>query len=166
MQGKDGPTPKVGVPGTNKERTFIAVKPDGVHRGLIAPIIDRFERKGWKLVGMKLVKPSQDMAAAHYADLSEKPFFPKLVDFFSSGVIVAMVWEGKGVIKGGRSVLGATNPADSAPGTIRGDYCVEVGRNIIHGSDGPGSAASEIDFWFRDDEVHDWTQATHSWIYE
>lgn len=127
--------PFTGVPGTPHERTFIALKPDAVQRGLIGQIIQRFESKGYKLVGLKLLHPTKEMAQAHYADLAGRPFFPGLVDFFSSGPIVAMVWEGTDAIKGGRRMLGATNPADSAPGSIRGDFCIVTGRNIIHGSD-------------------------------
>ncbi len=111
------------------------IKPDGVHRGLIAEILARFERKGYKLVGIKVLVPSKDLAKLHYAEHAERPFFPKLVDFLSSGAVVAMVWEGKGAVAYGRTMIGATNPAASAPGTIRGDLAVDMGRNIIHGSD-------------------------------
>uniref|UniRef100_A0A7S0LB23 Nucleoside diphosphate kinase n=1 Tax=Coccolithus braarudii TaxID=221442 RepID=A0A7S0LB23_9EUKA len=158
--------PTGGVPGTNNERTFIAIKPDGVERGLIGKIIERFERKGFKLVGMKFLTPSEKDARGHYDDLKKKPFFGSLVSYFASGPIVAMVWEGKGVIKTGRVLLGATNPADSAPGTIRGDLCVDIGRNIIHGSDSPEAAQHEITFWFRAHEVSDWTPSNAKWVYE
>eukprot|EP00808_Paulinella_micropora_P015931 g80328.t1 len=146
--------PKVGIPGTNNERTFIAVKPDGVNRGIVGEIITRFEKKGFKLVAMKLIWPSKAMAEGHYADLSKKPFFNGLVKFFSSGPVCAMVWEGKGAVKTGRVMLGETNPAASLPGSIRGDLCVEVGRNICHGSDSVESATHEINFWFKDEEVY------------
>lgn len=149
-----------------KQRTFIAVKPDGVARGLIGEIIARFEKKGYKLVGLKLVHPTKEEAKKHYADLSSKPFFNGLTDYFSSGPVVAMVWEGKDVVKNGRKLLGATNPADSCPGSIRGDLCIDVGRNVIHGSDSPESAQHEIDLWFSEAELHDWKQAQASWIYE
>ncbi|EFA77761.1 nucleoside diphosphate kinase [Heterostelium album PN500] len=149
-------TPFQGVPGTKNERTFIAIKPDGTARGLIGEIIHRFERKGYKLVAIKILHPTKEQAEAHYADLSSKPFFNGLVKFFSSGAIVAMVWEGKGVIKGGRSLVGATDPAQSLPGSIRGDLCVEVGRNIVHGSDGPESAQHEIKLWFKENEFAEW----------
>jgi nucleoside-diphosphate kinase len=155
-----------GVPGTRTERTFLAVKPDGVQRGIIGNVITRFENKGFKLVGLKLLTPTAEQAAGHYADLSTKKFFPGLVKFFSSGPIVAMCWEGLGVIKTGRVMLGATNPADSAPGTIRGDYCIDVGRNILHGSDGPESAAHELGFWFEEGELQEYTPANNVWLYE
>jgi len=145
--------PFTGLPGTRYERTFIAVKPDGVQRGLIGEIIARFERRGYKLVALKLVYPTEDFARKHYADLSRKPFFPGLVKFFSSGPVVAMVWEGKNSVKGGRALVGATNPDDSLPGSIRGDLFVEVGRNIVHGSDSPESAKNEISLWFTEAEV-------------
>jgi nucleoside-diphosphate kinase len=102
------------------------VKPDGVQRGLVGEVISRFERKGYKLVALKLVHPTAAFAEEHYKDLSKKPFFPGLVKYFSSGPVAAMVWEGRGVIKGGRVLVGATNPAESAPGSIRGDFCIEV----------------------------------------
>ncbi|KAJ9706187.1 hypothetical protein PVL29_001643 [Vitis rotundifolia] len=110
------------------ERTFIAIKPDGVQRGLIAEILSRFERKGFKLVAIKIVVPSKDFAQKHYHDLKERPFFNGLCDFLSSGPVVAMVWEGEGVIKYGRKLIGATDPQKSEPGTIRGDLAVVVGR--------------------------------------
>jgi len=158
--------PHAGRPGTRYERTFLAVKPDGVQRGIIGNVITRFENKGFKLVGLKMLTPTAEQAAGHYADLSKKKFFPGLVKFFSSGPIVAMCWEGLGVIKTGRVMLGATNPAESAPGTIRGDYCIDVGRNILHGSDGPESAAHELGFWFAEGEIQNYTKATDVWLYE
>jgi nucleoside-diphosphate kinase len=100
------------------------------------------------------------------ADLSKKPFFPSLVDFFSSGPIVAMVWEGHNSVRGIRQMMGTTNPQDSAPGSIRGDFCIITGRNIIHGSDAPESAKAEITHWFKPEEVEDWTPSTVSWVYE
>ncbi|KAJ0986110.1 hypothetical protein J5N97_004466 [Dioscorea zingiberensis] len=135
------------------ERTFIAIKPDGVQRGLIAEIISRFERKGYKLVAIKLVVPSKDFAQKHYHDLKERPFFNGLCNFLSSGPVLAMVWEGEGVIKYGRKLIGATDPQKSEPGTIRGDLAVVVGRNIIHWSDGPETAKDEISLWFEPSEL-------------
>ncbi len=125
--------PVYGVPGTNQERTFLAVKPDGVQRGLIGDIIARFEKRGYKLVGLKMVWPTEQMAGEHYADLSKKPFYPGLVKFFSSGPIVCMCWEGKDIIKQGRQMLGETQPLASKPGSIRGDFSIDLGRNICHG---------------------------------
>ena len=140
--------PVYGKPGTNQERTFLAVKPDGVQRGLVGDIIARFEKRGYKLVGLKMVWPTEEMAAAHYADLSSKPFFGGLVKFFSSGPIVCMCWEGKDIIKQGRQMLGETQPLKSKPGSIRGDFSIDLGRNICHGSDSPESAEHELKMWF------------------
>ncbi|KAI4874842.1 hypothetical protein NFI96_010391 [Prochilodus magdalenae] len=114
----------------NQERTFIAIKPDGVQRGLIGEIIKRFEQKGFKLVGMKMLRASEDLLKQHYSDLKDRPFYPGLVSYMSSGPVVAMVWEGYNVIKTGRVMLGETNPADSKPGTIRGDFCIVIGRHL------------------------------------
>uniref|UniRef100_A0A2P2HVW7 Nucleoside diphosphate kinase n=1 Tax=Hirondellea gigas TaxID=1518452 RepID=A0A2P2HVW7_9CRUS len=148
------------------ERTFIAVKPDGVQRNLSGEIIKRFENKGFKLVAMKLVMSTEEQLKQHYADLSALPFFPGLVKFMSSGPILAMCWEGTNVVKTARIMMGETKPFDSKPGTIRGDYCIEVGRNIIHGSDSVESANKEIALWFKPEELLSWTQATQAWIYE
>jgi len=158
--------PLVGLPGTKNERTFIAVKPDGVQRGIIGEVVKRFEAKGYKLVAIKLVQPTQAFAEQHYQDLAKKPFFPGLVKYFSSGPVVAMVWEGKGVIAGGRSLVGATNPAESLPGSIRGDLCIDIGRNIIHGSDSADGAKHEIALWFKENEVCDWNKEESKWLYE
>ncbi|XP_026661391.2 nucleoside diphosphate kinase 3-like isoform X1 [Phoenix dactylifera] len=147
------------------ERTFIAIKPDGVQRGLIAEIISRFERKGYKLVAVKLVVPSKEFAQKHYHDLKDRPFFDGLCDFLSSGPVLAMVWEGEGAIKYGRKLIGATDPQKSEPGTIRGDLAVVVGRNIIHGSDGPETAKDEIALWFEPSELVSYTSNAEKWLY-
>ena len=123
---------------------FIAVKPDGVQRGLVGKIICCFEEKGFRLCAMKMTIASKDLLEMHLADLSSKPFFPKRVEFMLSGPVVAMVWEGKGAVKTDRKMLGETNPVDSLPGTIRGDYCIDIGRNICHGSDSVETAKKEI----------------------
>ncbi|EGG25186.1 nucleoside diphosphate kinase [Cavenderia fasciculata] len=138
---------------SNDERTFIAIKPDGVARGLVGEIISRFQRKGYTLVGLKQVVPSKDLAESHYEEHKERPFFSGLVSFITSGPVVAMVWEGKGSIAMARAMIGATNPLASAPGTIRGDFGVDVGRNIIHGSDSADSAKREIALWFKSCEL-------------
>merc|ERR1712142_693712 len=148
------------------ERTFIMIKPDGVHRGLIGEIIKRFENKGFKLVAMKYMQASVEHLEKHYADLSKKPFFPGLVKYMASGPVVAMVWEGLNVVKTGRVMLGETNPADSLPGTIRGDFAVQVGRNICHGSDAVESANNEIALWFKPEELVSWEPELKDWIYE
>ncbi|XP_046409878.1 nucleoside diphosphate kinase [Neodiprion fabricii] len=155
--------------GDNKEQTFIMIKPDGVQRGLVGKIIQRFEEKGFKLVALKMVWPSEDLLKQHYADLAARPFFPGLVKYMSSGPVVPMVWEGLNAVKTGRVMLGETNPKDSAPGTIRGDFCIQVGRNIIHGSDSVESANKEIKLWFGEKEkkdVVDWSSWAEKWIYE
>ncbi|KAK9530818.1 hypothetical protein VZT92_012298 [Zoarces viviparus] len=148
-----------------KERTFIAIKPDGVQRGIIGEVIKRFEMKGFKLTAMKMLHASKEHLTEHYIDLKDRPFFPTLIKYMSSGPVVAMVWEGKGVVKTGRVMLGETNPADSKPGTIRGDFCIDVGKNIIHGSDSVESADKEIALWFKDDELVSYTSCASSWLY-
>lgn len=115
--------------------------------------------------GLKFITVDRPFAETHYADLSSKPFFMGLVDYIISGPVVAMVWEGKGVVATGRKIIGATNPAESAPGTIRGDYAIDIGRNVIHGSDAVESARKEIALWFPDGVVS-WKSTAHSWIYE
>ncbi|KAL7438554.1 hypothetical protein ACHAXH_006259 [Discostella pseudostelligera] len=157
--------PVQGVPGTNRERTFLAVKPDGVQRGLIGDIIARFEKRGYKLVGLKMVWPTLEMAQNHYKDLSKKPFYPSLCKFFSSGPIICMCWEGKDIINQGRQMLGETQPLASKPGSIRGDYSIDLGRNICHGSDSPESAEHELKMWFPEG-VNDWKKTVDSWVYE
>ena len=122
------------------ERTYIMIKPDGVQRGLVGEIILRFERKGFKLVALKMATPTRDLLEEHYSDLSSKPFFGGLIEYMSSGPVVCMVWEGVNATTEGRKMLGATKPSESAMGTIRGDFCLEVGRNICHGSDSVDSA--------------------------
>lgn len=148
------------------ERTFLAIKPDGVQRGLVGEIIGRFEAKGFKLVGMKLMTASRELAEQHYGVHKERPFFAGLVDFITSGPMVAMVWEGDGVVASARKMIGATNPLNSEPGTIRGDLAVNVGRNIIHGSDAVETAHEEISLWFKDEELSAWTPSLTPWIVE
>ena len=142
------------------------IKPDGVQRGLIGPIISRFETKGFKLVAMKLAAPGKEMFEKHYADLSARPFFAGLVEYAASGPVCCMVWEGNNAVATGRKMLGATKPFDSEPGTIRGDFCIDVGRNVIHGSDSVESANKEIALWFRDDELVNWESHSNKWVYE
>jgi len=158
--------PIYGIPGGNKERSFIAVKPDGVHRGYVGEIISRFEEKGYKLVAIKVTVPSKEFAEKHYSDLAKKPFFGSLCAYFSSGPVVAMVWEGKDVISGGRSLIGATNPQQATPGTIRGDYAITIGRNMVHGSDSAESAKNEISLWFTEKDIADFDHALDKWVHE
>jgi nucleoside-diphosphate kinase len=148
------------------ERTFLAIKPDGVQRKLIGEIIRRFETKGFTLVGLKFMNVSRELAESHYGVHRERPFFGSLVEFITSGPIVAMVWEGDGVIAGARKVIGATNPLNAEPGTIRGDLGANIGRNLIHGSDAPETAQSEIALWFKQEELVNWQPAAMAWIYE
>ncbi|KAL1340843.1 hypothetical protein HN51_027300 [Arachis hypogaea] len=147
------------------EQTFIMIKPDGVQRGLVGEIISRFEKKGFYLKGLKLITVDRPFAERHYSDLSAKPFFNGLVEYIISGPVVAMVWEGKGVVATGRKLIGATNPLASEPGTIRGDFAIDIGRNVIHGSDSVESATKEIALWFPEGPAN-WQSSLHSWIYE
>jgi nucleoside-diphosphate kinase len=142
------------------------IKPDGVQRGLIGDVISRFERKGFTLVGMKFMAVSRELAEKHYAVHKERPFFGGLVDFITSSPVVAMVWEGDNVIASARTLIGATKPTDAQPGTIRGDFGIQVGRNLIHGSDAPETAQQEIAMWFSDSELAGWEPATKTWLYE
>lgn len=138
---------------TTLERTYIMVKPDGVQRRLVGEIIRRFETRGLRLVGLKMLTPTRELAEAHYAVHSEKPFFGELVDFITSGQVVAMVWEAKDAIKLCRNMIGALKPLEAVPGTIRGDYTTEVQTNLVHGSDAPETAAQEIALWFKPEEL-------------
>lgn len=147
------------------EKTFLMVKPDGVQRNLIGNIVNKFENKGFKLAGAKLMVISDDLAQTHYGEHKERPFFGELVDFITSGPVFAMVWEGEDVIKTARNMMGATNPQEAATGTIRGDYGVTVGKNIIHGSDSTESAKREIELFFNENEVVGYDKQDQSWIY-
>lgn len=130
------------------ERTFLMVKPDGVQRRLVGEIVRRFENKGFALAGLQMLTPTRAMAEAHYAVHRGKPFFEGVVGFISSGPVVAMIWEGEDVVSLARKVIGATKPADSTPGTIRGDYANTIEQNLIHGSDSVENAETEIGIWF------------------
>jgi nucleoside-diphosphate kinase len=147
------------------ERTFIMVKPDGVQRNLIGEIVARFERKGFQLVGAKLMQVSRELAEQHYAEHKERPFFGELVDFITSGPVFAMVWEGENVIATARQMMGKTNPQEAAPGTIRGDYGLTVGKNVIHGSDSPQSAEREIKLFFKEEELVNYSKLMNQWVY-
>ena len=148
------------------EQTLVLVKPDGVQRGLIGEIVTRLERRGLKLMGMKFMQMSRELASAHYEAHVGKPFYDGLVSYITSGPIVAMVWEGKDAIQVVRTTMGATNAANAAPGTIRGDLAVEIGRNLVHGSDGPESAAREARLFFQSGELVSWSRETDRWIRE
>ncbi|PUA40001.1 nucleoside-diphosphate kinase [Paenibacillus elgii] len=146
------------------EKTFLMIKPDGVQRGLIGKLVQRFEDKGFQLIGSKLMVITKEQAETHYAEHKEKPFFGELVQFITSGPVFAMVWQGDNVIALSRAMMGKTNPLDAAPGTIRGDYAVHTGNNIIHGSDSPESAEREIANFFKPEELLAYDRALQSWI--
>lgn len=148
------------------EETYIMIKPDGVQRGLVGEIITRFEKKGFKLSGLKLFQCPKDLAEEHYKDLKSKPFFPKLIDYITSGPVVCMAWEGIGVVASARKLIGSTNPLQAEPGTIRGDLAVQTGRNVVHGSDSPENGQREIALWFKEGEVCEWTPAQAPWLRE
>jgi nucleoside-diphosphate kinase len=148
------------------ERTLILVKPDGVQRGLIGPIIGRFESRGLKLVGMKFIQMSDQLAARHYAVHEGKPFYDGLVTYIVSGPVVAMVWEGKDAVAAARSTMGVTNPVAAAPGTIRGDFAAEIGRNLVHGSDSPENGQKEVALFFDESELVAWQRDSDPWIRE
>ncbi|GLC33003.1 Nucleoside diphosphate kinase II, chloroplastic [Pleodorina starrii] len=162
MRPRARPTAAVSV---RAEISYIMVKPDGVQRGLVGDIISRFERKGYKLTGLKLYQTPREVAEEHYKDLSAKPFYKDLVNYILSGPVVCMVWEGKGVVATARKMIGATNPLASEPGTIRGDFAIEVGRNVIHGSDSPENGEREAALWFKDGLVA-WDQTMTPWLKE
>lgn len=149
----------------NDERTFIMVKPDGVQRGLVGEVMARFERRGYQLVAARLLTPTRALLDAHYAEHVTKGFYPNMAAFMSSGPVMAMVWQGKDVVKTGRKMLGETNPLNSPAGTIRGDFGIDLGRNVCHGSDGLEAAEREIALWFPEG-VQTYTKALHPHIYE
>lgn len=147
-------------------RTLVLIKPDSVQRGLIGEIVSRLERRGLKIIGMKLMLVSDELAHSHYGEHQGKPFFDGLVDFITSGPIVAVAIEGSDAVEIVRNTMGGTNPVDSAPGTIRGDLGVDIGRNLIHGSDSPESAKRELSIFFSDSEMLDYNRSTDPWITE
>jgi nucleoside-diphosphate kinase len=148
------------------ERSLVIIKPDGVQRGLVGPIMTRLEQRGLKLVGMKFMQISEELAGRHYSVHKGKPFYEPLIAYITSSPVVVMVWEGPNAITVVRNTMGGTRPAEAAPGTIRGDYGLEVGRNLVHGSDGPETAAYEIDLFFNKDELVTWERNTDPWILE
>ncbi|XP_040990806.1 nucleoside diphosphate kinase 2, chloroplastic [Juglans microcarpa x Juglans regia] len=148
------------------DETYIMVKPDGVQRGLVGEIISRFEKKGFKLTGLKLFQCPKELAEEHYKDLKEKSFFPKLIEYITSGPVVCMAWEGVGVVASARKLIGSTNPLQADPGTIRGDLAVQTGRNVVHGSDSPENGQREIALWFKEGEICQWTPAQAPWLRE
>ncbi|GLO66442.1 MULTISPECIES: nucleoside-diphosphate kinase [Oceanobacillus] len=147
------------------EKTFLMVKPDGVQRNLIGEIVKRFETKGYKLAGAKLMQVSNQLAETHYNEHKDRPFFGELVDFITSGPVFAMVWEGENVIATARKIMGKTNPLEADPSTIRGDFGISVGKNIIHGSDSSESAEREISLFFSENEIVSYEKQANNWIY-
>ncbi len=148
------------------ERTFVMVKPDGVQRGLAGEVLSRIEKRGFKIAGLKMLQIEQALAEKHYGEHKEKPFFKDLVNYITSGPVMAMVIEGRNVITTVREMMGATNPAKALPGTVRGTYAVEIGRNIVHSSDSAESAQREINLFFSPNEILDWDRSIDCWIYE
>lgn len=148
------------------ERTLVIIKPDAVQRGLIGEITTRLEKRGLKIVAMKMIHMNQELAAKHYAVHFGKPFYEGLIEYITSNPVVVMAVEGKQAIEIVRSTMGATDPAQAAPGTIRADFALEIGRNLVHGSDGPETAAFELGLFFCDDELLSWNRDTDRWISE
>ncbi len=148
------------------ERTLVIVKPDAVQRGLIGPIITRLEQRGLRIVGMKLMQIDQALARRHYAIHEGKPFYEPLVSYITSAPVVVMVIEGAGVVQMVRQTVGATDPAKAAPGTIRADYGVSIGRNLIHASDSPENGAAEVALFFDEGELVEWGREVDKWIFE
>ena len=148
------------------QRTLVLVKPDGVQRGLLGAIVARLERRGLKLIGLKMMRISTDVAARHYAEHRGKPFFDGLIAFITSGPVVAMIWEGREAVTVVRSLMGATDPLKASPGTIRGDLALDLGMNLIHGSDSPGRAETEIALFFEGRELHEYDRTADRWIRE
>jgi nucleoside-diphosphate kinase len=153
---------------SDAERTFVMVKPDGVQRGLIGEIVSRFEDRGLTLVGAKFTEIDDSLAAEHYAEHEDEPFFDDLTEFITSGPVFATVWEGRDATRQVRQMMGATDPAEAAPGTIRGDFGLDLGRNVVHGSDheDPGANEREIGLFFDDDALVGWEQIDEDWLYE
>ena len=149
------------------ERTFVMVKPDGVQRGLVGEVIARLEKRGLRLVAAKFMAVSRELAEAHYAVHQGKPFYEGLIEYITSGPVMAMVWEGPNAIAAVRQTMGATRPTEAAPGTVRHDFALEVGRNLTHASDTePGNAEKEIALWFQDAELVSWSRDVDRWIFE
>ncbi len=148
------------------ERTLVIIKPDAVQRGLVGPILARFERRGLRFAALKLIQITPKLAGRHYAVHEGKPFYEPLIGFITSGPVVVAVVEGQDAIDVVRKTMGATNPADAEPGTIRADFGLEIGRNLVHGSDGPDTAAYEIPLFFDEDEILSYDRAVDAWVYE
>ncbi len=148
------------------ERTLVIIKPDGIHRGLVGEVISRIERRGLRLIGMKFMQVSPELAAQHYAIHKGKPFYDGLISYITSSPVAVMVWEGPKAVEAVRQLMGVTNPTAAAPGTIRADFAVEIGRNLTHGSDSPENGAAEVALWFRPQELVSWQRDGERWVFE
>ena len=148
------------------EKTFVLVKPDGVQRGLIGEIISRLERRGLHLTGAKFMQVSKELAETHYAIHKDKPFFNDIIAYITSSPVMAMVWEGQNAVAAVRQTMGATNPLEAAPGSIRHDFGLFIGRNLAHASDSPENGEKETALWFKPEELVDWDSVIETWIYE
>lgn len=148
------------------EREFIMIKPDGMQRGLAGEVISRIEKVGFKIIGLKLIQVSMKQAEEHYAIHKGKPFYDGLLQYITSGPVIAMVVEGKDAVKVTRKIVGATNPVDAEPGSIRGDYALEIGRNIIHAGDSPENAIIEYKIYFDEEEFLNYKRIDEDWLYE
>jgi nucleoside-diphosphate kinase len=148
------------------ERTLVLVKPDGVQRGLVGEVIARLERRGLRLVAAKFMQVSKELAETHYAIHKGKPFYDGLISYIISAPVMAMVWEGPNAVAAVRQTMGATRPTEAAPGTLRHDFALEVGRNLTHASDEPANAEKEVALWFKKEELVDWKRAVDQWIFE
>ena len=148
------------------ERTLVLVKPDGVQRGLMGEVISRLEHRGLRLVAAKFMQVSKELAETHYAIHKGKPFYNGLISYITSAPVMAMVWEGPNAVAAVRQTMGATRPTEAAPGTLRHDFALEVGRNLTHASDEPANADKEVALWFKKDELVNWTRDVDKWIFE
>ena len=148
------------------EKTLVLIKPDGVQRGLIGEVVSRLERRGLRLIGAKFMQVSQELAEIHYAIHKGKPFYPGLIRYITSAPVMAMVWEGPNAIAAVRQTMGATHPTEAAPGSVRHDYALEVGRNLTHASDTVENGENEVALWFQSQELVSWERANDPWIFE
>tara|TARA_B100000945_G_C20388835_1_gene601167 strand:+ start:328 stop:777 length:450 start_codon:yes stop_codon:yes gene_type:complete len=148
------------------ETTLLLVKPDGVQRGLVGTIISKIEQRGLNIVGMKMLSVSNELAEAHYAIHKDKPFYNGLISYITSSPVVAIAWQGNKAVSVLRQVLGSTNPTEANPGTIRGDYAIDIGRNLTHGSDSAENGKIEVNLWFTPEELIEWTRNDSKWIFE
>lgn len=148
------------------QKTLVLIKPDGVQRGLIGEVMNRLERRGLQLVGAKFMRVSLELAETHYGIHKEKPFYGKMIQFITSSPVMAMVWQGDNAVAAVRQTMGATNPLESSPGSVRHDYGIDIGRNIAHASDSPENGEKEAAMWFKLEELVEWERAAEVWIYE